>query len=106
MMYDVFYKINPTEFSIGAVSPEGIKAARLFSEEIKERTGYLPSVRSGAEENCSVIFIIDPTIESKDYFIITFENDTYVFKAQTIRGLIFAYSLFYVNGQSTLVFCL
>lgn len=94
MMYDVFYKINPTEFSIGAVSPEGIKAARLFSEEIKERTGYLPSVRSGAEENCSVIFIIDPTIESKDYFIITFENDTYVFKAQTIRGLIFAYSLF------------
>ena len=93
MSLDIFDTIRSGDFIIGVTSQNCFSAAELFAKEIRVRTGTLPPICMG-NEGCTVLFITDDNISDKDTFIITKSGTAYVFRAKTVRGLIFAYSLF------------
>ncbi len=88
-------------------SEECLKELKLFTEEIKLRTGFEPIIENSAEK-ADIVFLYNNAIENQDTFIIEKKNDTLYFSAQNIRGIIYAYSLFlrkttYKNNEITLV---
>lgn len=100
-------KFNYNSLKILVTSDNALYAAQLFAEEIRLRTGFLPEVSKNTA-NPSIIFSTDESFVSKDFFTIVKHNDCFTFTAKTIRGLIFAYSLFlrktrYENNTITLV---
>lgn len=93
MAFDVFDTIRANDIIIGVAAQDCLSAAELFAKEIRARTGSLPPICMG-NEGCTAFFILDHNISDKDTFIITKSGVSYIFRAKTIRGLIFAYSLF------------
>ncbi len=88
-------------------SEECLKELKLFTEEIKLRTGYEPIIENSAEK-ANIVFLYNKAIESQDTFTIEKKDDTLYFSAQNIRGIIYAYSLFlrkttYKNNEIILV---
>ena len=86
-------KIFPAEISIFASSPAEQKAAQLFSMEWEARTGVSPESAS-CEDDAHFVFCTDSSIDNKDTFIIDETEMGFCIKANTIRGIIFGYSLF------------
>ncbi len=83
------------DFKISAKTEKEQYAARLFADEISTRTGVATDkVLSLSGKKPSFLLDFDSTITNKDSFIITFDDGTYIIKAQTIRGLIYGYFLF------------
>ncbi len=93
--------------SLRLYSEDCLKEIRLFSKEIKLRTGFEPIIESSAE-NADIVFSYSKAIENQDTFIIEKKDNTLYFSAQNIRGIIYAYSLFlrkttYKNNEITLI---
>lgn len=93
MPFEAYATIRANDFIIGVSSQADFFAAELFAKEIRLRTGTLPPICMG-NEGCTVTLITDERITDKDTFIITRNGDSFTFRAKTVRGLIFAYSLF------------
>ncbi len=82
-------------FTISAKTQQEQYAARLFADEISARTGVTTeAILSSSGKKPAFTLEFNPDIENKDTFTITFLDGTYTIQAQTIRGLIFGYSLF------------
>ena len=100
-------KFSYDNLTICAKGKDGQYAAELFSDELFIRTKLRPSIID-ISEDAFVTFIIDSSIDNKDFFIISENNGNLTISAKTIRGLIFGYSLFlrkakFLNNEITLV---
>lgn len=100
-------KFSYDNLKICTKSKDSRYAARLFSDEIFKRTKLRPSIVD-ISEDAFVTFIIDKSIDNKDFYIISENNRNLTISAKTIRGLIFGYSLFlrkskFNNNEITLV---
>lgn len=82
-----------TDLIICAETTGELYAARLFSEEIKLRTGVSPQILPHGK-NFFFAFSIDTTLADKDVFEIAEKDGGISITAKTVRGLIFGYSLF------------
>lgn len=99
-------KFNYDDLIIRAEGETALYAARLFSEELKLRTGTSPEISADAE-NAFFTFSTSEDFSDKDTFKISKTDCGFEANAETVRGLIFAYSLFlrktrYANGVITL----
>lgn len=95
------------KLSISAKEGSALYAAQLFAEEINARTGLSPKI-SCDDENAFFVFSVSNDFSDKDTFEISKTDSGFAASAKTVRGLIFAYSLFlrktrYGNGVITLV---
>lgn len=83
--------INFDEFKIYAQSEAAVKAAELFSQEIKDRTGATPVPSS--KEDANFLFVPDDKI-SRDGYRIDCSSDAVCIYASGIRGFIFGFGMF------------
>lgn len=79
------------EFIIRSDNPVTLRAAELFSKELKSRTP-LNVTLTDEDIPCFVSFKTDELIDSKDQYIISPARTGFEITAKTIRGLIFGYS--------------
>ena len=93
MAIDVYDTIRTSDFIIGVSNQDAFPAAELFARELRQRTGSLPPICMG-NEGCTVLFTIDNNIADKDTYTVSKSGSSYILRAKSIRGLIFAYSLF------------
>ena len=93
MAIDVYDTIRTSDFIIGVSNQDAFPAAELFARELRQRTGTLPPICMG-NEGCTVLFTIDNNIADKDTYTVSKSGSSYILRAKSIRGLIFAYSLF------------
>lgn len=84
--------IDFREFKIFSETPPSQKAAELFSEEIKARTGAFPML-CGAKEEANFIFETDSEICRDGYKILCGDDAVSIF-ASGIRGFIYGYGMF------------
>lgn len=94
-----------TDFRLFADGGDALKAAELFAEEIKLRTGKTPEFVCGSG-NADFSFYCDDAFSRDDYSI-SCSDGKIVFTSKGIRGLIFAYGMFLrkiikINGGVTL----
>ncbi len=96
-----------SEFNIKAEDSQALYAAELFKKELFQRTGAPVSINNGDTPNFH--FVTCPDFENKDCFTVSFDDSgCLVFSAQTVRGLIYAYSRFlkkttFKNGKNILI---
>lgn len=83
--------VNFKKFKIFAETEQALKAAELFSLEIKDRTGTEPSLCSKDEAN--FLFVADDEI-SRDGYKIDCSKDSVCISASGIRGFIFGFGMF------------
>ncbi len=84
-------KFSVSEFVISATCPAGLKAAELFSGELKKRTS-LDIIIKNEPTTCFVAFKTDDGIHDKNQYTVTFIDNGFTITAKTVRGLIFGYS--------------
>ncbi len=84
--------IDYREFKIFSETPPSDKAAELFSEEMKIRTGETP-LKSKNREKANFIFELDSSINRDGYKIDCTKTAVTVY-ASGIRGFIFGYGMF------------
>lgn len=80
------------EFKIFSQTPDELKAAELFAQEINVRTGKKPELTTKFEE-ANFIFATDESI-SRDSYKIDCLSDRVAVYASGIRGFIYAYGMF------------
>lgn len=81
-----------TKFIIFTEGDEAKRVALLFSDEIKSRTGIIPSFCNSSNE---ADFLFQQTdTGSADFYEIFCSDSKITFRAKGIRGLIFAYGMF------------
>ena len=80
-----------SEFVISASCPVTLKAADLFSKELKKRTS-LDVIIKNEPSHGFVTFKTDNGIPDKNQYTIIFVDNGFEITAKTIRGLIFGYS--------------
>lgn len=84
--------INFSEFLIFADTSDAEKAAELFAEEIRLRTGFSPAL---CKEKTAANFIFETACEiSKDSYNITVSDRSVIVSASGIRGFIFGFGMF------------
>ncbi len=83
--------VNFEKFKIFAETEQALKAAELFSLEIKDRTGTEPSLCSKDEAN--FLFVANDEI-SRDGYKIDCSKDSVCISASGIRGFIFGFGMF------------
>ena len=84
--------INFREFKIFSETPPSAKAAELFSEEIKLRTGEKPALCAD-RENANFVFMTEEDIDRDSYRIECTSSSVTVY-ASGIRGFIFGFGMF------------
>ena len=83
-----------SSLSITAKSLTEKKAAELFAEEIALRTSVRPEITESVNLSPCVYFSENESIEDKDCFVLSLDNNILTIEAQGIRGLIYGYSYF------------
>ncbi len=100
-------KKNLTGISAAATSESEIKAAKIFAEEIKARTGRKTNI-SQSPKKPRIVFVEDGIICGSDRFDVETKDETVTIRAGGIRGFIYGIGLFlrkteYSDGEITLV---
>lgn len=86
-------KYDFTGFCIVASGETEEKAASIFADEIKKRTGTAPEVLKEKKDGCYVRFVIGEKEESEDYSVIH-SDGAITITACRLRALIFGAGLF------------
>jgi len=99
-----------TNLSIIAADEECKKAAGLFAEEIKLRTGVLPKISNAFISSPAIVFKLcdESCLPNKDSYLLELDGAALNISAFGIRGLIFGYSFFlrktiYETGKVILI---
>lgn len=96
-----------THISVQAKTATELRAAKIFAEEIKARTGIFPDISANAHSP-RIVFAEDPSAENRDRFEVTTDGAAITVRARGIRGLIYGIGLFlrkteYRDGTVTLI---
>ena len=84
--------INFDKFTVFADSTEGIKAAGLFADEIKLRTGNMPEITDNRGE-ANFLFIQSSEI-CRDGYAICCDSNAVTVSAKGIRGFVYGFGMF------------
>ena len=86
-------RFNFNDFNLSAVSDTEKKAASFFADEMELRCGFRPSL--SGDKNSSICFCIQDDKNNTDDFISTCTDNTLIFTANRLRGLLFACAQFF-----------